>query len=111
MITLPLRSGEHVVRALLPRDDGIDVIRLVRRRSRDDDYLALMEEAGIQGGAPAAYVTRANAFASLSNPTFSEHAHQFLAHLVDGDVPIFLVENDAGALYSRPLSPLLPPEL
>jgi hypothetical protein len=111
VLTLPLRAGEHVVRALLPRDDGIDVIRLVRRKSQDADYLSLMEEAGFQGGAPAAYVTRAEAFASLSNPTFSEHAHHFLAHLVDGDVPIFLVENDSNAWHSRPLSPLLPPEL
>jgi hypothetical protein len=111
VITLPLTAGEHVIRALLPRDGGIDVIKLVRRRSRDKDYLALMEEAGFRGGAPAAYVTRAAAFASLSNPTFSEHARHFLTHVVEGEDPIFLVENDADALYSRPLSPLLPPEL
>jgi hypothetical protein len=111
VITLPLAAGEHVLRALVPRDGGIDVIKLVRRRSRDEDYLALMEEAGFRGGAPAAYVTRAAAFASLSNPTFSAHAHHFLAHLMDREDPIFLVENDADALYSRPLSPLLPPEL
>jgi len=111
VITLPLSTGEHVIRALVPRDGGIDVIKLVRRRSRDQDYLSLIEEAGFRGGAPAAYVTRAAAFASLSNPTFSEHAHHFLAHLLDRDDPVFLVENDVDALYSRPLSPLLPPEL
>jgi hypothetical protein len=111
VITLPLMSGEHVIRALVPLDGGIDVIKLVRRRSRDEDFLALIEEAGFRGGAPAAYVTRASAFASLSNPTFSEHAHHFLAHLMEGEEPVFLVENDADSLYSRPLSPLLPPEL
>jgi hypothetical protein len=111
VITLPLSAGEHVIRALVPRDGGIDVIKLVRRKSRDGDYLALMEEAGFRGGAPAAHVTRALAFASLSNPTFSEHAHHFLAHVLDGGNPIFLVERDVDALYSRPLSPLLPPEL
>jgi hypothetical protein len=109
--TLQLTTGEHVIRALLPQDDGIDVFRLVRRRSRDTDYLTLIEEAGFRGGAPAAYVTRAAAFASLSNPTFSEHAQHFLAHLVAGNAPVFLVENDLDSLYSRPLSPLLPPEL
>jgi hypothetical protein len=111
VITLPLTSGEHVIRALVPRDGGIDLIKLVRRRSRDEDYLSLMEEAGFRGGAPAAYVTRSAAFASLSNPTFSEHAHHFLEYLMDRKDPIFLVENDVDALYSRPLSPLLPPEL
>jgi len=111
VITIPLTSGEHVIRALVPRDGGIDLIKLVRRRSRDEDYLSLMEEAGFRGGAPAAYVTRSAAFASLSNPTFSEHARHFLTHVVEGEDPIFLVENDTEALYSRPLSPLLPPEL
>jgi hypothetical protein len=111
VLTLPLTAGEHVIRALLPQDGGVDVIRLVRRKSRAKDYLALIEEAGFRGGAPAAYVTRAIASASLSNPTFSEHSHHFLSHLMEGDDPIFLVENDADALYSRPLSPLLPPEL
>jgi len=111
VLTLRLPAGEHVIRALLPPSSGIDVIRLVRRKSRDGDYLSLMEEAGFWGGAPGAYVTRAAAFANLSNPTFSEHAHHFLAHLMEADVPIFLVEDDVEALYSRPLSPVLPPEL
>jgi hypothetical protein len=111
VITLPLAAGEHVIRALVPLDGGIDVIQLVRRRSRDRDYLTLMEEAGFRGGAPAAYVTRAAAFASLSNPTFSDRARHFLTHLVDGEDPIFLVESDADALYSRPFFPLPPPEL
>jgi len=79
--TLSLTTGEHVIRALLPQDDGIDAFRLVRRKSRDTDYLTLIEEAGFRGGAPAAYVTRAAAFASLSNPTFSEHAQHFLEHV------------------------------
>jgi len=111
VLTLPLTAGEHVIRALVPRDGGIDVIKLVRRKSRDDDFLDLIEEAGFRGGAPASYVTRAAAFAALSNPTFSEHAHNFLAHLVRDEESVLLVENDREPLYSRPLSPVLPPEL
>jgi hypothetical protein len=111
VLTLSLPAGEHVIRALMPASAGIDVIRLVRRKHHDRDYLSVVEEAGFSGGAPAAYVTRASAFASLSNPTFSEHARHFLSHLVEGEVPIFLVENDLEPLYSRPLSPVLPPEL
>jgi hypothetical protein len=111
VLTLPLTAGEHVIRAMVPRDGGIDVIKLVRRESRDDDFLDLIEEAGFRGAAPATYVTRQAAFAALSNPTFSEHAHHFLAHLVRDEDPVLLVENDLEALYSRPLSPVLPPEL
>lgn len=111
VITIPLNAGEHVLRVLMPRDSGLDVIKLERRRSRDGDYLDLIEEVGLQGGAPAAYVPRSVAFATLSNPMFAEHAHHFLAHLVDGDAPVLLVEQGRQRLYSRPLSPLLPPEL
>jgi hypothetical protein len=106
-----LTAGEHVIRALIPRDGGLDVIKLERRRSRDSDYLALVEEVGFKGKAPAAYVTRATAYSSLSNPTFSAHAHHFLAQLVDGEDPVLLVERERLPLYSRPLSPVLPSEL
>jgi hypothetical protein len=111
VITVPLTAGEHVIRALIPRDAGIDSIRLVRRKSLARNYLDLIEEAGFRGGAPAAYVTRSDAYRSLSNPTFSEHAQHFLSQLANGEAPILLVENDLDRLYSRPLSPLLPPEL
>jgi hypothetical protein len=111
VITLPLAAGEHVIRVLMPRDSGLDVIKLVRRRSRDRDYLDLIEEVGLQGGAPATYVPRSVAFATLSNPMFAEHAHHFLAHLIDGNDPMMLVELAREPLYSRPLSPMLPPEL
>jgi hypothetical protein len=111
VITIPLTSGEHVIRALIPPDSGLDVIKLVRRRSTDGDYLSVMEEVGFRGGAPAAYVTRSDAFAALSNPTFAAHAHHFLANLVDGEDPVLLVELERKPMYSRPLSPVLPPEL
>ncbi|MFQ5417219.1 MAG: hypothetical protein ACE5FL_09260 [Myxococcota bacterium] len=111
VITIQLTAGEHVIRALMPRDSGLDVIRLVRRRSRDSDYLSVMEEVGFRGGAPAAYVTRSAAVAALSNPMFAEHAQHFLANLVDEEDPVLLVELEHEPMYSRPLSPVLPPEL
>jgi hypothetical protein len=111
VVTLSLAAGEHVIRALIPPDSGIDLIRLVRRKSGAKDYLNLIEEAGFRGGAPAAYVTRSAAYESLSNPTFVAHAYHFLDRVADGRPPTLLVEHDVGAVYSRPLSPLLPPEL
>jgi len=111
VVTLPLTAGEHVIRALIPEDSGIDVIRLVRRDSGASDYLDLIEEAGFRGGAPAAYVTRAAAYRSLSNPTFVAQAFHFLDQVADGRMPVLLVEYDSHAPYSRPLSPMLPPEL
>jgi hypothetical protein len=110
VVTLPLAAGEHVIRALIPPDAGIDLIRLVRRKSGASDYLDLIEEAGFRGGAPAAYVTRSAAYQSLSNPTFVAHAYHFLDRAADGRVPMLLVEHDVGAVYSRPFSPLFPPE-
>jgi hypothetical protein len=100
-----------VIRALLPQDAGLDVIRVQPRESSDGHYLTLIEEAGFWGGAPGAYVTRASAFNALSNPTLAEHANHFLGHLVDGKEPVFLVESDVDDLYAHPLSPVLPPEL
>lgn len=108
--TLPLSAGEHVIRALIPPDSGIDLIRLVRRKSAANDYLDLIEEAGFRGRAPAAFVTRSSAYESLSNPTFVAHAHRFLDRVV-GRPPMLLVEHDVGALFARPHTPLLPPEL
>jgi len=111
VMTLSLPAGEHVIRALLPQDAGLDVIRVQPRKSGDGNYLTLIEEAGFWGGAPGAYVTRASAFHALSNPTLAEHANHFLDHLVDAEDPVFLVESNLDDLYAHPLSPVLPPEL
>ena len=109
-MTLPLAAGEHVIRALIPPDSGIDLIRLVRRKSRANDYLNLIEEAGFRARAPAAYVTRSVAYQSLTNPTFTAHASRFLDQ-VAGRPPMLLVEHGVGSVYSQPLSAMLPPEL
>jgi len=110
IVTLPLAAGEHVIRVLIPPDSGIDLIRVVRRKSRENDYLNLIEEAGFRGRAPAAYVTRSVAYKSLSNPTFLAHASRFLDQ-VEGRPQMLLVEHDVGSVYTQPLSAMLPPEL
>jgi hypothetical protein len=58
-------------------------------------------------------VTRGEADANLANPNFRPLAEGFLARLAGsgGDEPLALVEVELETLYSRPLSPTLPPDL
>lgn len=111
--TLPLRAGEHAIRALVPRDAGIDAIRLVRKRARDADYVDVLRELGLEEGAPDGYVTRSAARANLSHPTSTRVLASFLARQ-SGQVPddgMAVLEYELDELYNRALSPVLPPEL
>ncbi len=111
--TAPLASGEHVIRALVPRGSAIDVIRVVQRRSTDSDYLTLLGALGFGTGAPSSYVTRSVAYASLSQPVVAELASGFTTRAAGGapGEPLVALETELERLYSRALSPLLPPEL
>jgi hypothetical protein len=115
VFTLPLSAGEHVIRALLPRGAGIDVLRLQARAASDSDYLALLDSLGFREGAPDQLVTWSAAHANLSHPTFVARADGFLARIAEalgtpGDL-LAIVARELEQLYSRPLSPCLPPEL
>lgn len=79
--TLHLDGGEHVIRALLPQGAGIDILHLVRRRARDVDYIALLEDEGFRSGVPNQPVTQTDAYRSLSNPLFAEISSHFLSRL------------------------------
>jgi len=75
--------------------------------------VAVLESAGFSEGAPDALVTRAAARANLTNPNFAPLADDLLLRLAGdpGDHPLALVEREVQQLYSRPLSPVLPPDL
>lgn len=112
VVTLPLAAGDHAIRALVPRGAGIDVVRVVPLRSTDSDYLALLEEAGYREGAPDAPVSHGAALANLKHPTTLVLAETFVSRLGGESVdPLALVERELDQFYSRPLSPVLPPEL
>jgi hypothetical protein len=81
VVTLHLDGGEHVIRALLPKGAGIDTLHLVRRRARDVDYLALLEDEGFRTGVPNQPVTQTDAYRSLSRPLFAEFSSHFLSRL------------------------------
>jgi len=81
VVTLHLAGGEHVIRALLPTGSGIDTLHLVRRRARDVDFIALLEDEGFRSGVPNQPVTQTDAYRSLSQPLFAEISSHFLSRL------------------------------
>jgi len=81
VVTLYLSGGEHVIRALIPQGAGIDTLHLIRRRARDVDYIALLEDEGFRSGVPNQPVTQTDAYRSLSRPLFAEISSHFLSRL------------------------------
>jgi hypothetical protein len=82
VMTRHLDQGEHTVHALLPRGAGIDMLRFVRRRASDADYIAVLHDAGFHEiGVPSQPVTKTAAYASLSNPLFAQISARLLARL------------------------------
>jgi hypothetical protein len=81
VMTLHLDSGEHLIRALLPRGAGIDTMQLIRRRAEDADYISVLEDAGFRSGVPDQPVTHTDAYRNLSNPVFAEISSHFLTRL------------------------------
>lgn len=87
VMTRHLDRGEHTVHALIPRGSGIDALRFVRRRASDSDYIAVLRDAGFDEiGVPSQPVTQTAAYASLSNPLFTEISSRLLERLA-GDAP------------------------
>ena len=87
VMTLHLDSGEHVVRALLPRGAGIDSLHLIPRTGTDSDYIAVLEAAGFGGGVPDQPVTQTDAYSTLSNPLFAEVSSRFRKRLAGDAKP------------------------
>jgi hypothetical protein len=114
VLTLPLGSGDHELRARIARHAGVDVIRATSRRSADADYVDVLHELGLEVSAAEALVTHEDAMASLSAPVFVELANTF-ERRIEGDPsdrPVVLVDEDPlPSGTARPLSPLLPAEL
>jgi hypothetical protein len=81
IVTLHLDSGEHLIRALLPRGAGIDTMQLIRRRGEDADYISILEDAGFRNGVPDQPVTHTDAYRNLSNPIFAEVSSHFRTRL------------------------------
>jgi hypothetical protein len=113
VLTLPLGSGRHALRALVSRGSGVDAVRFVPHRSGDRDYVRVLEGLGFQGGAPSAPVARSAALSVLESSAFAELAGGFRMRMAGDarDRPLVLVDSDPAPFRSRPLSPLLPGEL
>ncbi len=112
IFTLPLPSGEHRLRAQLPRGAGIDVIRVLPRRASDRDYLNLLESMGFSEGAPGETVSLRGAESNLSHPAFRPLTNDLLVRSFSGTArAIRVLQEDSRRHFERPLSPVVPSEL
>ena len=113
VVTLPLASGRHALRALVPRGSGVDSLRIVARRSSDAAYIALLEQLGFEVGAPGAAVARGVWLETLGAPGFVELANGFRLRM-DGDLrdrSLVFSDHEPPRWTTRPASPLLPAEM
>lgn len=113
VMTLPLSSGRHVVRALVSRGAGVDAFEMVSHRSSDADYARVLTGLGFRGDAPVAPITWGRARAMLRSATFAQLARGFRWRMAGDrrDQPLALVDMEPAPFTSRPLAPLLPAEL
>jgi len=113
VLTLPLGSGRHALRALVSRGSGVDAVRFVPHRSSDRDYVRVVEGLGFPGGPSGAPVAQADALAVLASSSFAELARGFRRRVAGEPSrrPLALVDHAPPPYTSRPLSPLLPGEL
>lgn len=110
--TRSLPGGELALRARVPEGSGIDAVRVLRRRSTDQDYLDVLTGAGLAEGPAAAPVSDAAAQSNLGSTLVRGAAAGFLGRLgPPAGWPLGDVESQLRRLYTRPLSPFLPPEL
>jgi hypothetical protein len=114
VLTVPLGSGEHELRARIARQSGVDVLRATPRRSSDADYVSVLSELGLHVSAAEALVTRSDALESLSSGVFLELASRFQRR-IEGDVTprsvVLVDETPPPRSADRALSPMLPAEL
>lgn len=112
IVTQALPGGEISLRARVPEGSGVDAVRLLRRRSTDQDYVDVLTGAGLAEGPAAATVSDAAASSNLSSTLVRGAAAGFVDRLgPPAGWPLGDVESQLRRLYTRPLSPFLPPEL
>jgi hypothetical protein len=112
VLTAPLASGEHVVRALIPSGASIDRIRLVAHSAEDPDYVEVMEQMGFPQGHVHARVARGLMRRTLRDPAFIVLAENFLVRAAGGEEPpLPAIPRDRDPWYPRPLGPVLASDL
>jgi len=113
VMSIPLATGEHGIRVLVPAGGIVDDIRLRRHGSGGSDHLALLDRLGLRPRAPGALVTSTEARDYLESGVFLERAERCLRRegLPGPAAPVVLAEQEVPAYENRPLSPALPAEL
>jgi hypothetical protein len=113
VMSVPMASGQHVVRVQLPAGGTIDDITFKRHGTRGSDELGLLDRLGLDTRAPTALLTVAEADHYLDSEIFRERTARFLrAEGLRGPAePVVLAERETDLGYERPLSPALPADL
>lgn len=113
VITLPLSAGRHVLRALVSRGAGIDVLELVPHRSSDAAYAGVLAGLGMRGSAPVSTINVSRMRRTLNSAAFAQLALGFRLRMAGDrrDQSLVLVDLEPYPNTTRPLSPLLPAEL
>jgi hypothetical protein len=108
--TLP--AGTLELRVFVADGNGIDAVRLLRRRSGDDDYLDVLRSFGLTEGPAGAVVSDQAARTNLDSALVREGGTGFVGRLASP--PGWDLGGTAArlqSLYTRPLSPFLPADL
>jgi hypothetical protein len=113
VMSVPMASGQHVVRVQVPAGGTVDDIKFKRHATRGSDELALLDRLGLATRAPTALLTVADADRYLGSEVFRERTARFLRRegLRGPAEPVVLAEREADLGYERPLSPALPADL
>jgi len=106
VLTLPLASGRHVVRAFVSQGSGVDRMRLVPHRPSGAAYVAVLGRAGFGEGAPDAQVSRRVARRSLARLREAPEVDRFLSRYAHGTGRA--LPEDEGAAPGRPAPPAAP---
>jgi len=108
VMSLPLASGEHTLRAFVSRDSGVDLIRLLPHEATPERYIELAERAGFPEGPPDARVTRAEAMEGLAHPELARRGDELLWQVVHAPVTSPVVTSEQHKEAPPPAAPAGP---
>jgi hypothetical protein len=101
VLTLPLASGEHVVRVTASPGSGVDRLRLVPHRRRASDYVSVLAGFGFDDGPPDTVVTRRIVRRSLARAA-ATRGDDFLLHRIARDPGRSPLVEEASAREAEP---------
>jgi hypothetical protein len=113
VMSVPMASGQDVVRVHVPRGGTVDDITFKRHATQGGDELGVLDRLGLATRAPSAWVTVADAGRYLDAGIFLERTGRFLRReaLRGAAERVALAEYEDDRGYERLLSSALPADL